>query len=280
MLSCFKKIAFTQSECATHVVMSHNIRRNAFTLAEGATHVVMSHNIGRDAFTLAEVLVTLGVIGVVSALTIPTLVGNYQKKTYITKLNKVYSGIQQAAVKYKNDKNAVNLREAGLTSQAEIKNFLQNNFKVVADCGSVVKEPCFSASYNDLNGGSHDTNDSWGAASSVLLADGTGIIVDYPAYYTQTVDGVTSYHGHMIIDVNGPQGPNIGGRDIFLAEFYDDGSIDVEGATPECKSKGVCTENKSIEDIRESYYNANCRTARYGTGCIGKIINDNWEMNY
>ena len=280
MLSCFKKIAIILSEGATHVAMSHKISRNAIILTEDVTHVATSHNISRNAFTLAEVLVTLGIIGVVSALTVPTLVGNYQKKTYITKLHKVYNGIQQAAVRYKNDKNAVNLREARLTSQAEIKNFLHNNFKVVADCGSVVKDPCFSATYYDLNGGLHNTNDSWGAASSVLLADGTGIILDYPAYYTQTVDGVTSYHGHMIIDVNGPQGPNIGGRDIFLAEFYDDGSIDVEGATPECKSKGVCTGKKSIEDIRESYYNTNCRTARYGTGCIGKIINDNWEMNY
>ncbi len=237
-------------------------------------------NIRRYAFTLAEVLVTLGIIGVVAALTTPTLVRNYQKKSYVTKLHKVYNEIQQAALKYKNDKNAINLREAGLTSQAEIKNFLHNNFKVLADCGSTVKEPCFSASYNDLNGTSHNTNDGWSAASSVILADGASIIMDYPAYYTQTVNNVTSYHGHMIIDINGPKGPNIGGRDIFLAEFYDDGSIDVVGATPECKSKGICTDNKSLKDIRESYYNSNCKTARYGTGCIGKIINDNWEMNY
>ena len=35
-----------------------------------------------SAFTLAEVLVTLGIIGVVSAMTIPTLMQNHQKKTY------------------------------------------------------------------------------------------------------------------------------------------------------------------------------------------------------
>lgn len=234
----------------------------------------------RLAFTLAEVLVTLGILGVVAAMTMPTLVGNYQKKSYVTQLSKVCNEIQQAALKYKNDKNAINLREAGLTSQAEIKNFLHNNFKVVSDCESVVKEPCFSPTYTDLNGGSHNANDSWGAASSVTFASGASVIMDYPAYYTQTVNGVTSHYGHMVIDVNGPKGPNKGGRDIFFAEFYDDGSIDVAGATPECKSQGVCNGNKTLKEIRESYFNANCRTGRYGTGCIGKIINDNWEMNY
>ncbi len=33
-----------------------------------------------SAFTLAEVLITLAIIGIVAALTIPTLISNYQKK--------------------------------------------------------------------------------------------------------------------------------------------------------------------------------------------------------
>ena len=47
-------------------------------------------------FTLAEVLITLGIIGVVSALTIPTLMNNYQTKEKSTKLKKFYSTMQQA----------------------------------------------------------------------------------------------------------------------------------------------------------------------------------------
>ena len=50
------------------------MKRIAFTLAEGATHVDMSDNIRRVAFTLAEVLITLAIIGVVAAMTIPTLI--------------------------------------------------------------------------------------------------------------------------------------------------------------------------------------------------------------
>ena len=65
-------------------------------------------------FTLAEVLVTLGIIGVVSAMTVPTLMQNYQRKSYVTQLHKVYNEVQQALLQYQTDRNAVDLKEAGL----------------------------------------------------------------------------------------------------------------------------------------------------------------------
>ena len=51
------------------------------------------------AFTLAEVLVTLGIIGVVSAMTVPTLMQNYQRQSYVTQLHKVYNELGQALQK-------------------------------------------------------------------------------------------------------------------------------------------------------------------------------------
>ena len=48
------------------------------------------------AFTLAEVLVTLGIIGVVSAMTVPTLMQNYQRQSYVTQLHKTYNEFTQA----------------------------------------------------------------------------------------------------------------------------------------------------------------------------------------
>ena len=50
---------------------------------------------GRFAFTLAEVLVTLGIIGVVAVLTVPNVISSYQKKVYVTQLQKGYSQLQQ-----------------------------------------------------------------------------------------------------------------------------------------------------------------------------------------
>ncbi len=38
----------------------------------------------KNGFTLAEVLITLGIIGIVAAMTMPALIANYQKKVLVT----------------------------------------------------------------------------------------------------------------------------------------------------------------------------------------------------
>ena len=235
----------------------------------------------RLGFTLAEVLVTLGIIGVVSAMTVPTLMQNYQRKSYVTQLHKVYNEIQQASLQYMTDKNAINLREAGLTSRAAMLEFLNKYFKVVQTCeNGDVRTPCFANEYKNMNGNSTIKNlTGWGAAACVTIASGATIMIDYPSMYSITVDGTKSYNGHMLIDINGSQGPNITGRDLFYANFYDDGSIDVNNATPECKKAGVCN-GTSLTDIREELFNSQCKSSQYGEGCFGKILNDNWEMTY
>lgn len=48
-----------------------------------------------NAFTLAEVLITLGIIGVVAAITIPTLVNKNNEKIRETQLKKAYSTLSQ-----------------------------------------------------------------------------------------------------------------------------------------------------------------------------------------
>ena len=78
-------------------LFTYSLRKKAaFTLAEGATHVATSNKIRRAAFTLAEVLITLGIIGVVAALTIPTLMANHRKTVIETRLAKFYSTMNQA----------------------------------------------------------------------------------------------------------------------------------------------------------------------------------------
>lgn len=48
------------------------------------------------AFTLAEVLITLGIIGVVAAMTMPALIEYHQKSVISSRLKKFYSSINQA----------------------------------------------------------------------------------------------------------------------------------------------------------------------------------------
>ncbi len=50
----------------------------------------------KSAFTLAEVLITLAIIGVVAAMTIPTLISNYKEKVTVTKVKNFYSRFSNA----------------------------------------------------------------------------------------------------------------------------------------------------------------------------------------
>ena len=68
-----------------------------YSFVAGATHVALCdsrHWCG--AFTLAEVLITLGIIGVVAALTLPALINNYEKSVVETRMQKFYTNINAA----------------------------------------------------------------------------------------------------------------------------------------------------------------------------------------
>ena len=67
-----------------------------------STHLTHSTHVKNAAFTLAEVLITLGIIGVVAAMTIPTLIANYQEKELVTRAKKAFAQVN----------NAVNLARA------------------------------------------------------------------------------------------------------------------------------------------------------------------------
>ncbi|MBQ8168716.1 type II secretion system protein [bacterium] len=86
----------TDDAITTQTSFARNDKRSTFTLAEGATHVGTCDNVRKNAFTLAEVLITLAIIGVVAAMTIPTLVSNYKKQVIETRLAKFYSTVNQA----------------------------------------------------------------------------------------------------------------------------------------------------------------------------------------
>ena len=91
-MSNYTSDAITTSD----IRLPRNDKRRAFTLAEGATHVDTWDNVRKSAFTLAEVLITLAIIGVVAAMTIPTLVQNYKKRHVPIALLKFYTTFNQA----------------------------------------------------------------------------------------------------------------------------------------------------------------------------------------
>ena len=238
----------------------------------------------KKGFTLAEVLVTLGIIGVVSAMTVPSLMQNHQKKTYVTQLHKVYNEIQQAFLQYKTDKNALTLAEAGFTSQTDVNSFLKNYFRTVTICHKL-EEPCIpNADYRNLNGGSvsgggvENVKNWWGNVDCAVLGSGAAICIESLSGHGTSGSGVK--WSHILIDTNGMKGPNIGGRDVFFIAYYEDGTLDEEEVAPVCNSLKECSIADNAKTLRDNLFNSQCKSSGRFRGCFGKILNDNWEMNY
>ena len=73
----------------------------------------------KKGFTLAEVLITLGIIGVVAAMTMPTLMSKYRGHVAVQKLKKVSTILLQVAQKadYDNGTNIFRNQREGFTPQ-------------------------------------------------------------------------------------------------------------------------------------------------------------------
>ena len=71
----------------------------------------------RVAFTLAEVLITLGIIGVVASLTLPSVVAHYKEKVLVTQVQKAYSEMQNALKMYSAQNNCSDITCISDTNQ-------------------------------------------------------------------------------------------------------------------------------------------------------------------
>lgn len=180
-------------------------------------------NNARLGFTLAEVLVTLGIIGVIAAMTVPTLMKNHQRKVYVTQIQKVYNEVQQAFERAITDKNAVNIKEAGLIEGAE-GTFLKTYFNISKDCGKS-DTTCFASDYRMLNY-PNSANYLVSNKYKVVLTSGVSMALDFGhAYWTGGGDNENTRVGHFVVDINGLQGPNLVCRDMFVIDFLVDGTV-------------------------------------------------------
>ena len=193
------------------VALFDDIRQATFNLVKGNMHVATYNNIRRAAFTLAEVLITLGIIGVVAAMTMPSLIQEHREKATVAKLKKVYSNLNNAFILSISEYGSVN--DWGITS-AEIDNKGSDliarrlkEFMISAkDCNS--DGGCFGEdTYKTLGPVSERFSGAANTFSTFILADGTSIGI-------WGVGSINNY-GMIIVDINGKQRPNTTGKDAF-----------------------------------------------------------------
>ncbi len=104
---------------------------------------------------MAEVLVTLAIIGVVAALTIPSLINNVQKSKYVTALKKNYSVLNQAMMSLVNDYGGSFTNSGLFTSHDNLAiiNAMATKLNFVKNCGTVDNSPCWpNVMYTGLDG--------------------------------------------------------------------------------------------------------------------------------
>lgn len=212
-------------------------------------------------FTLSEVLITLGIVGIVAALTIPAIMKNYKNRLYVSELKKVYSQLTNATSSIMSDEHA--------------QNFYETTGGVKDSCTSTDSEDCKGSAYfltnyfksmkqNCING------DGQCVAATYHSTKGKSANEFNSSYCIQTVNGAAicmffdtkSNTSKIIVDVNGTSEPNITGRDVYVMQVASDGSItDISSDEDDCNAPD---DNSPIIDLAK--------------GCLTKVMNAGWKI--
>lgn len=193
-------------------------------------------------FTLAEVLITLGIIGIVASITIPILQNNIEETQFKTAYKKAYADLSNAFNSVSSSNEFV--ANAGLYSNVKI-NFLlvQNKFKVVKTCDNALAEGCWLDSCMSKNEcfSSLASENSQGKSFGFIDSSGRQWIHYKPS---------TAFF--LVVDTNGEKLPNQMGKDRFPFRLDDNTggyngipykvviSPDYIGATPSTCYSGGC----------------------------------------
>ena len=221
----------------------------------------MVRNQFRAGFTLAEVLITLGIIGVVSAMTIPTLIANHNEKVF--KERKVIAELKIQEIT--RQMNFDNVLAPHLTTK-EFVGELKNYVKIATSCDSGHLTDCFAEQITKSSGEIVEVKDLKsstklgklynGLNQAFSMMDGLAFIMSYdpscvaPDKYNSELSTTSCLS--YILDVNGKKGPNKIGEDLVLVNVslpgggcdgieFGDLCIATEDIEYPCENNGTCS---------------------------------------
>lgn len=231
----------------------------------------------KAAFTLAEVLITLGVIGVVAAMTIPTLISKIQKQQIESQIRENYSSIAQVMKMAENDDIGpvnIDLSNGSLAINKKwFETYIVPYMKVEQVCYStggcwhkygVVKTLNGVAPIWETKVGISDSLiGGIGYALAFRTAKGSYFDTDTSSI-TQTSDifGVDSTDNSIqfYFDVNGDRKPNIIGKDIYILVYDSDRGLIPAGF------------DRTKEEVKE-----NCESGN-GYWCLWYVKDNGWKI--
>ena len=207
------------------------LTRTAFTLVEGGRRPLSNLGFGRSAFTLAEVLITLSIIGIVAALTIPSMIENHNNKAWSTAKDLWDKKLVEAT----RQMNIDGVMTGVANSTEDYMNYFKKYVKVIKTCENDKLENCYAPKFvqtgdkeTEVEVSSLTTANSLGQKDwntntmGFVIADGTTVVMAYNPNCSSvdpfSEEGQSGQVGcmSMLIDVNGKKGPNRVGDDIEL----------------------------------------------------------------
>jgi len=202
----------------------------------------------RKAFTLAEILITLTVIGVVAALTIPNLLQKTNDAELKAAVKRAYGNLTQAYLQLSAENAGIeNVFSGDGSASADMNamNAFLTKLSYIKNCGNGTG--CWYNTKLRLLNGVAETNDFdtyWaGSFGKAILADGSMVIMDDQnnGNCNSTGEGpLAGLCAEFYFDVNGAKPPNMRGKDYLIFHItktgvYPAGSFN-DGTT--CVSNG------------------------------------------
>lgn len=183
----------------------------------------------RWGFTLAETLITLGIIGVVAALTLPTLIDNYKAKVLEAQFKKGYSTLSQAIMQMYYTTGVEIIPEN--FGQYALSEHLKNYYHIIKDCGmvNVNTKGCIQLSKNEDGDWYMDLYKSYTGGSIYFGYIDDGVLITNEGIVLLFEQGTQAKNtGRYLvgIDINGfKKGPNRFGHDVFVFEVEPSGNL-------------------------------------------------------
>lgn len=200
--------------------------------------------IDKNGFTLTEVLITIGIIGIVAAMTLPALIAKYQDRILVNQAKRAYSIISNAMLQAKAKNNFDSYGDLFNNSRSddEILNILAKEFKPLKICkqnkggcwdwkvktstktyskGTIVYRDFSKYASMVLNDGSvlfvhayaHNGDCKW--TNGYYKTDDNGFVVNDEDGNPIKIQSNETRCGSIKIDINGKKGPNQTGADTF-----------------------------------------------------------------
>ena len=220
----------------------------------------------RQGFTLAETLITLVIVGVIAALTVPTLIAKYQKEQTLTRLKKVYSALSQTTNKAIADNGPINTWNLGENKNVDdakifLKTYVTPYLNIIGEIKTNAEDNFVNM--HTLSGEDIGDIDSF---ARFYLSDGTSV-------YAKILENTNNKRLYILVDINGDKKPNVQGKDIFQYNYYI-----ANNTYAVLSGKFVPTGYQKESRTELMQGSSSCNKLYSGAYCAALIMHDGWQI--